>query len=402
MDVILRALYRIIVGALRTPVGRFLLPRRFRLVTITTSPAEGSIESGEFYPPSQAVVSRCQEIGTDFVTPEPEPFPSVGWSLWENVEVTNNRYFPYLLSSRQLMLGPRRLPGPYKVVMKRNRVLWAEGDQALVNRFHGERMRVDKAIFLGGRDFTNWYHWLVDGLPGLHLANSLPEHLRNWPVLVPEQIFRFPTMLEALEVFKQRRDIIVMPEWAMVSAKQLVWIDPLEVSNIPKTGARTSKEPRIHLLHREGMERYRDVYLERFAPDPVTPHRKIVLARDTARRSFNQDDALAVAEEFGFEPVYPEKLTLAEQVRVFREATHVIGPSGAGFAGLLFAQPGTSALCWQDTRLRFMTILPDLATLNHAEYWHLFYQSDENRGLFRSSYTLDPDALREAIRTWLG
>jgi len=181
-----------------------------------------------------------------------------------------------------------------------------------------------------------------------------------------------------------------------------VWIDPLEVSNIPKTGALTEKEPRIHLLHREGMESYRDVYLDAYAPEAVTPHRRIVLAREGGRRSYNQEEVLAVAAEFGFEPVFPEKLTLAEQVRTFREASHVLGPSGAGFAGMLFAQPGTSALCWQDTRLRFMTILPDLATLNHAEYWHIFYRSHEDNGLFRSSYTLEESWLRESLTRWLG
>ena len=111
---------------------------------------------------------------------------------------------------------------------------------------------------------------------------------------------------------------------------------------------------------------------------------------------------MAVAAEFGFEPCYPEKLSLAEQVAVFREARHIIGPSGAGFAGLLFVQPGTQALCWQDTRIRSMTILPDLATLNHADYYHVFYRSDESGGLFKSNYHLDPDWLRDSLRTFLG
>lgn len=400
MDAVLTALYRLIVWAIDTPVVRLVVPRRFRLATIHTSPAPGSVESGVFYAPSDAVVSRNQEWGTDFLTPEPEQFPAVGWSLWRDAEVTNNRHFPYLLHGSTVMIGPRRLPGPYQVVKRKNRLVYAERDTVLVNRFEGERMRVDRAIFLGGRDFTNWYHWLVDGLPALHLANQLPEHLRDWPVLIPEQIYRFPTMVEALELFRNGRDVIVMPEWVMVQARNLVWIDPLEVSNIPKTSAETSQEPRIHLLHREGMESYRDVYLHHFAPEPMTADRRIVLARQGGRRTFNQEQLLEVAAEYGFEPVYPENLTLGEQVRLFRQASHVLGPSGAGFAGLLFSQPGTSALCWQDTRLRYMTILPDLATLNQSDYWHIFYHSDENNGLFRSSYTLDPEVLRSALSQW--
>jgi len=400
VDRLLGWAYSLLAVLLKVPGFRHLLSPALRLVTIRTSPGVGAIESGVFYERSDAVVSRCQELGVAHVPPEPEEFPPVGWNVFDNAEVTNNRYFPYLLHGNTLMVGPRRLEGPYQVVMKRNRIIWSHGDTAIVNRLHGERMGVDEAIFIGGRDFTNWYHWLVDGLPALHLANSLPEHLRHLPVLIPAQIFKYPTMLEALELFLNHRDMIVVPEWAMVKAKKLVWIDPLEVSNIPKTSAKTDKEPRIHLLHREGMEGYRDVYLNAFAGKRTAQNKKIVLARDTARRSYNQDDVLDVAAEFGFEPVYPEKLSLAEQVKVFRSASHILGPSGAGFAGLLFSQTGTKALCWQDTRLRFMTILPDLATLNHSDYQHLFYQSDENRGLFRSSYTLDTNELRKALSTW--
>lgn len=401
MDRLLSWAYPLLAALLRVPVLRQLLSPIFRLVTIHTSPGVGARESGVFYERSAAVVSRCQELGAAHVTPDTEEFPAVGWAVFDNAEVTNNRYFPYLLHGKTLMVGPRRLPGPYQVVMKRNRIIWARGDTALVNRLQGERMKVDEAIFIGGRDFTNWYHWLVDGLPALHLANSLPEHLRHLPVLIPEQIFKYPTMIHALELFLNHRDMIVVPEWTMVHAKKLVWIDPLEVSNIPKTSAKTDKEPRIHLLHREGMESYRDVYLDAFAKKRTPQNKKIVLARDTVRRSYNQDDVLEVAAEFGFEPVYPEKLSLAEQVQVFRSASHILGPSGAGFAGLLFSQKGTKALCWQDTRLRFMTILPDLATLNHSDYQHLFYQSDENRGLFRSSYTLDTNELRKALSDWV-
>jgi hypothetical protein len=48
-----------------------------------------------------------------------------------------------------------------------------------------------------------------------------------------------------------------------------------------------------------------------------------------------------------------------------------------------------------------MTILPDLATLNGADYRHIFYTSDESGGLFRSDYVLDPEWLAEKIGQWV-
>lgn len=399
-----RLIYRLhglLEALLRVPVIRLVIPRRFRSLRLSFSPSRGSIESGEFYAPSPAVVSRCQELQTPFVAPDPEQFPAVTWSVWANAAVTNNRFFPYLVDPSQVMIQPRRVPGPWRLSYRHNRLLWSNGRRALVDIGQGPRMSIERGIFLGGRDFGNWYHWLIDGLPQLHLANRLPAHYRDWPVLIPEQIFRYPSMVDALELFRHGRDMIVVPEWTMVEAQKLIWIDALELTNLPQRPPPASPDPRIHLLQREGMESYRDVYLDAFASDVTRHDRKIMLVRDGSRRSYNQDEAIAVAEEFGFEPWSPETLSLAEQVRLFRESKWVLGPSGAAFAGLLFSQPGTSALCWQDTRIRSMTILPDLATLNHSDYWHIYYQSDQSGGLFRSNYHLDRSWLRDQISHWL-
>lgn len=401
MSSIIQSLYRLLHAALSSPVTRWMIPRRFRRADVLISPGQGAIEQGVFFEPSDAIVSRSQILGEPRIIPDPEQFPAVTWTRWRDAWVTNNRYFPFLLHRDTLMLPPRRVEGPWRLTYRRNRIVWSDGSHVIVDTQRGPEMRVDSAIFLGGRDFTNWYHWLVDVLPQVHLANRLPDHLRHWPVLIPEQIYRFPTMVQSLELFLEGRQIIRVPEWSAVAAKELVWIDPLEVSNLPQRKTHPTMDPRIHMLHREGMEGYRDVFLEAYAPTPVTPYRKIMLARDTARRSYNQDEVMAVATEFGFEPCYPEKLSLEEQIQVFRESTHIIGPSGAGFAGLLFCQPGTQALCWQDTRIRSMTILPDLATLNGADYLHVFYESDESGGLFRSNYHLEPGWVRESLKKFL-
>jgi capsular polysaccharide biosynthesis protein len=43
----------------------------------------------------------------------------------------------------------------------------------------------------------------------------------------------------------------------------------------------------------------------------------------------------------GFEIVVPGALTLTEQIRVFREASLVVGPHGAGLTNIVFCEPGT-------------------------------------------------------------
>lgn len=395
MKKVFRALYKTAHWLARLPVVGSLVGGWFRPVTVVEVATRGVVAGGELYRSQPAITSRVQEFGKPFVTPEQEEFPSVGWRVIEDAISVTTRHFSYLVSGDQMMIGNRRNPGPWRVVRRGNHVVWQDELRALVDIRRGQTLRVDGAIIIGGRAHTNWYHWLVDGLPQLHNARHLPEPYRLWPVLVPEEIFRYPTMVEALNLFLNGREVIRVPAWSRVVGR-LAWIDSLEILNVPESMTIRPPTSQIHLLHREGMESYRDVFLEAFGDAPSPYGERVFLTREGNRRGYNQQEIVEVAQSFGFVPVSPETLTLAEQVSLFHHATHLIGPSGAGFAGVLFGKPGSSVLCWQDSRLTAMTILPDLATLNHSEYWHLFYEP-ESGGIFTGSYRLDPTRVAEAL-----
>ena len=393
------AVYTLLHAAATTPgLGR-IIGRWLRAVTVQEVITSGVIAEGEIFGPTPAITSRVQEWGTPFHDPEPEQFPAVGWRVVHDATAVTTRHFPYLVHGDQMMIGPRRNPGPWRVVKRGNHVVWESGFRALIAMTGGDTVRVDGAILLGGHSHTNWYHWLVDVLPQLHTAKVLPEPYRSWPVVVPEDIFRYPTMVEALELFQQGRDIIRVPLGTRVVGN-LCWIDSLENSDIPESMVTASPESLIHLLHREGMESYRQVFLDHFGDHPSPWGERVFITRTGTRRVYNQDEIEAVAKEFGFTAVAPEKLSLAEQVALFSRATHIIGPSGAGFGGMLFASPGTQVLCWQDARLTHMTILPDLAALTDSHFWHVFYDG-AGGGVFTSDYQLDPDTIRRKLQEFV-
>lgn len=79
---------------------------------------------------------------------------------------------------------------------------------------------------------------------------------------------------------------------------------------------------------------------------PRQPRRRLLVSRaDSAyRRLGNEEEIAALLAPFGFETIVPGDLGFAEQIAAFRDATHVVGPHGAGLTNTLFCAPGTHVL----------------------------------------------------------
>ncbi len=68
------------------------------------------------------------------------------------------------------------------------------------------------------------------------------------------------------------------------------------------------------------------------------PRRVFVSRRGAqSRRIANEAEVSGHLEGYGFATIQLEKLSLSEQIRLFRDATHVIGVHGAGFTNLMHA-----------------------------------------------------------------
>jgi capsular polysaccharide biosynthesis protein len=77
-----------------------------------------------------------------------------------------------------------------------------------------------------------------------------------------------------------------------------------------------------------------------------TGSRRVYLSRGNAtrRRLTNEVDVVAVLERHGFEPVKIDGSDPAEQIRVVRDADHLVGLHGAELTNLMFLRPGARML----------------------------------------------------------
>lgn len=82
---------------------------------------------------------------------------------------------------------------------------------------------------------------------------------------------------------------------------------------------------------------------------PVGSYERVFVARNSLgatsrRRCKNEGEIQERLSERGFYTVYPERLSFADQVSIFRGAKVVVGCSGAGMFNAVFCRPGTRLL----------------------------------------------------------
>jgi capsular polysaccharide biosynthesis protein len=176
--------------------------------------------------------------------------------------------------------------------------------------------------------YWNHYHFLIDCLPRV-LLSLVPGGASSRILITQAQrhaLERFcPGYLNAIThtfEISSRVDI---------SSGELLY---LPQAIIPRGANR---------FLREAMSEFRRV-AKRLARPGV--HRRIYISRSLAgaRSVVNEPEVIDCLSKFGFEVLHLECLAIEQQIQAFSEAEIVVGPHGAGFANMVFAEPGITLL----------------------------------------------------------
>ena len=102
---------------------------------------------------------------------------------------------------------------------------------------------------------------------------------------------------------------------------------------------------------------------------------------------------------FGFEIVHPRRLTVAEQVRLFSQASHIAGPVGAGMANMLFA-PASAEILLIDPGLCDFYFWDAANLIGQTFHWHFAGMPGRfERSLARRAFHVDGQALQSTLRS---
>jgi len=209
----------------------------------------------------------------------------------------------------------------------------------------------------------NYGHWLIDTLPRLALLDDAAERsvvVVNRPA--SEQMHR--VVLDSLAL-------------AGFSGDQVMAVDgePHRFDRITVLGEVTQHPVRksplaIRYLEELGSQ------VEPAGKDRIYVSRN----RGGRRRLVNEDEVLDVLAKYDYTVVHPEDCTFAEQVALFRSATHVVGNLGAGLSNLAFSPAGVTVLALATERM------------NHDFFYDIVcHKAGRYRGLQGTAESPDPD-----------
>ncbi|WP_226174530.1 glycosyltransferase family 61 protein [Hymenobacter lucidus] len=181
----------------------------------------------------------------------------------------------------------------------------------------------------GGAATGNYYHWLIDSLPRLHLVQEagLWESIDYFLIYDKKRQF----VVDSLLALGIRSEQIVD-----VSTHGHLVADRLLVTSPVRGQGTHNPEWACDFL--------RQALLPAAAPQQFSPY--VYLSRRDApgRHVLNEDHVEEMLAPYGFESHVLSDYTFTQQIALFAGAKMVVAPTGAGLANLVFAPVGTPVI----------------------------------------------------------
>jgi len=211
----------------------------------------------------------------------------------------------------------------YRDKIKRAHVLCPQKFFPNIRRFEKEI-----AILTASNQHFYW-HWLFDILPRLMMLEDMGKKTEE--VYIQKRHSFQRETLKLMGTFSNKR-IIDCDQVPIISASRVV---------VPCHQISSGRE-----FPKWVCQMLRERFLPQIADDQTFTARRIYVSRETARfrRVLNEDEIIDLLKQYGFITVRLEDLAFTEQVKFFRDAEIVVGPSGSGLANLVFSSMGTKVI----------------------------------------------------------
>lgn len=259
---------------------------------------------------------------------------------------------------------------------------------------------VGDGVFFGGTFSFNYFHFLIEFLPKFQFIKEIPDH-EKMTFIFDESAQNNENLKTLLSFFTQDQETVFLSSKSYYGFDTL-WHLTLPNSTVPNIGEGEKYRSQFTVLSKDSVKFVREICLKSLDSSKVRTERKskIFFARKSEFRKYNEQDLIAVAEEFGFEPVYLEDYNIHEQIFLIQNADYIAGPSGAAWTNIIFSNPkSTKGLMWLGNVWSDFSVFSTLAEFVDFDLYHLRFDSPESK--FHSDYYISPDLFREHLQKLL-
>lgn len=177
---------------------------------------------------------------------------------------------------------------------------------------------------------SNYGHWLVEILPRvLELRATFPD--ADLKFGVPSGPINMRTTRNYTLGF-----LGVTPDQIIPLAGHATLVEDLVLV--------TSNSIHNHTHHHEGVNAVAELG-RRAAATGRGPKRLFVRRVSRKRLLLNENELAAIAEDWGFTVISPEKLSAKQQIEAFADAQIIVGATGAAMTNAMWAAPGCHVAC---------------------------------------------------------
>ena len=243
---------------------------------------------------------------------------------------------------------------------------------------------VDHVVWVTDDWSKGYFHWLADVLPRLVIA---ADHLSNSTILLPA---RFADSALVKDSFRALGviDLEFIKENETVIAKQL-YLPSHTVESGDFDEAVINEVRRVMTVG---------------VPQEHRPEKRIYISRTQAKRRkiVNDNEVSAILADFGFETIFAENVSFAEQARLFSSVGYLISLHGAGLSNMLFMPAGSRVMELRKNDHRVSNCFFNMASaLGHEFYYQLCPATDASQAPYSADLVVDTHLLIDKLLRFL-
>ncbi|SFO34717.1 Protein of unknown function [Pseudobutyrivibrio sp. JW11] len=229
-----------------------------------------------------------------------------------------------------------------------------------------EKIIEDKVISLIKAGNNNYYHFMIESLSKLVLADEVEEY-RHLPILVDKVVknnSNLKMILDKCNIYNH--PIIWLEKNTHYRVASMIYAS--DTTFMPgNLKSRDYFDIEDYIVSKWLLIKLRDRL--RFQDETVSSYKKIIISRrDTSNsRLINEKEVVDYFINNKYEVVYPEKLTVEEQSVLFASSKLIVASTGAAMANMIFCQPGTKIFCIMPDDFKFY-LYSSMAYLLGLEY----------------------------------